>query len=385
MNARQVQDLLRKHSGIIFTGHEHSKGKSAVTDLVGKYTEYIEGMVLQDSGETGNSGFNMVFIDIQNRKEEIINYRFKNSRYEPEDSTNIQLVNMNGIILESVMLADDIYNFINDPGITIQSRYVDDIRLADIFVYPDVVSLKLNKINYKSEKIFSSEKLLDIEEEPCKILLQGGEKYGKTTFCKIAYTYYLSHKKIPVLINGPFISTSSEEDIVKIVLKHYLQQYREKKSEDFNQIDRKDIYLIIDDYDKCRLNTKHKGILLSIITSVFPNVIITVGDLFKVEEIVYDKDKTLIVLDQYKQYRMLSFGNVLRSELINKWNMMGREAEIEDEELVRLNEVAIRLINSVIGKNLVPSYPVFILTLLQSIEAGTPHDLKTSSQGYYYN
>ena len=385
MNARQVQDLLRKHSGIIFTGHEHIKGKSAVSDLKGKYTEYIEGMILQDGGDPKNSGFNLVFIDIQNCGEEIINYKFKNSRYETEETVNISLADMNGIIVESLTLHDEIYDFINDPGITIQSRFADNIRLADIFVYPDIVSLKLNKFNYKSEKIISSEKLLGIDETPCKTLLQGGEKYGKTTFCKIAFTFFLKNKKIPIYVNGSTITTSSEDEFVKIILKHYLQQYRDKKEDDFNQLDRKNIYLIIDDFDRCRLNTKYKGKLLSIITSIFINVIITVGDLFKIEEIIYDENKKLIALDQYKQYKMLSFGNVLRAELINKWNVLGREAELEEEELVKANDVAIRLINSVIGKNLVPSYPIFIITLLQSIEAGTPHDLKTSSQGHYYN
>jgi hypothetical protein len=38
----------------------------------------------------------------------------------------------------------------------------------------------------------------------------------------------------------------------------------------------------------------------------------------------------------------------------------------------------------IIGKNFVPSYPIFILIILQASETGNPHELQASSYGHYY-
>jgi hypothetical protein len=86
-------------------------------------------------------------------------------------------------------------------------------------------------------------------------------------------------------------------------------------------------------------------------------------------------------MSNFRQFQLLEFGHSLRSKLINKWVSLGREKTITEEECVRSHDIAKRIIDTIIGRNFVPSYPLFLLTILQSIEAGKPHDLKDSTYG----
>jgi hypothetical protein len=63
---------------------------------------------------------------------------------------------------------------------------------------------------------------------------------------------------------------------------------------------------------------------------------------------------------------------------------MAQASRIFWDERVRMNDKSTRIIDTIIGKNFVPSRPIFLLTILQSLELGTPHNLKESSYGYYY-
>ena len=69
-----------------------------------------------------------------------------------------------------------------------------------------------------------------------------------------------------------------------------------------------------------------------------------------------------------------------------KWYLLGRSLTHDESELQRQAFLAERLINELIGKNLTPSYPIYILFMLQQIEAQTPLETTsaTGSYGFLY-
>ena len=81
---------------------------------------------------------------------------------------------------------------------------------------------------------------------------------------------------------------------------------------------------------------------------------------------------------------MLLFGHEKRYELINKWNSLGKEETIPLKELQALNDYSQHHINAIIRKNVVPSKPIFILTLLQSLEFRKKHETSLTSYGHCY-
>jgi hypothetical protein len=72
--------------------------------------------------------------------------------------------------------------------------------------------------------------------------------------------------------------------------------------------------------------------------------------------------------------------------LIKRWESSIRNQDEDDlKSHVRRRDEAARTINTIIGKNYVPAHPLFILTILQTIESGNSATLKDSAYGHYYH
>lgn len=388
INSREFKTHIEKTSDIVLTGHEHIASKSIKDDLEGNYTEYIEGSVLQDPDNGENSEFNVVIIDLENENQKILNYKFggeiysliKDSgwfSYKKYKSTNKRVFGINTKFQE----------FLNDPGASFTHPRKSKLGLEDFFVYPDVRDLKVDKpkdMEVLNDRL-NSDILCKINESENRILLLGAEKSGKSSLCKILYKHYHDKNYVPIYIDGYRIKSISLEEFNKLVGQCCGEQYSDDVLEKFNQLENQRKLLIIDDFHKSRLNIKHRSSLLNNIKKYYRNIIITANDLFKIEEIMYEEEKEEGVFRDYQQFEVLELGHLLRSKLINKWNMLGQEEYIEESELVRNNDNTKQIIDIIIGKNFVPAYPIFLLTILQTIEAGIPHRLEESAYGYYYD
>jgi predicted MPP superfamily phosphohydrolase len=383
VNAREVMDTLESNSSIIITGHDHINSEAIKHDLIGGVTEYIEGGVLQDKDNRYNSSFNVIIIDLDKFTQDILNYEYDASEnfYKQNKSKILTYNEMLGIVFRSNELSPHIFKFIEDPGALYYHRHKTEITLNDIYIFPDLKVIKLSKMSKGVDEIVSARSLLDVNN---KSIVLGQDKSGKTTLCKAFYSTLHQKGFIPILINGKDVSSHGLDDFIKVVAKSYVDQYLDVSAESYYQLNLNNVYLIIDDYDRCRLNTKYKALLITYICNKYINILITVSELFGYEEIAYDTCDA-DYRDSLSHYQIMPFGHILRAQLINKWNHIGRHYEIDEFELLKKNDEAKKIIDSVVGKNLVPAYPIFILIVLQSIESGKSHDLRSSSQGYYYN
>ena len=85
-------------------------------------------------------------------------------------------------------------------------------------------------------------------------------------------------------------------------------------------------------------------------------------------------------LRSFVQMRMLEFGFRLRFELVSKWFGLDEKKPRSEQQA----ELADKIIARVVGRGLVPSFPIYVLILLQSIEAGRAGELENSALGHYY-
>ena len=388
-NAREFASHIENTSDIVLTGHGHVPSKSIKDDLEGKLTEYVEGSVLQGEVEGEKSGFNVILVDLENEKQKVYQY-YWNGEYYSLIKEPVEWLSYKGPkrISKRIFEINDRFEKekLDDPGAQFRHPRKAELKLDDVFVFPHLRDLKAveDKSKHVLKDIRDSEILLGIRKDENKILLIGAEKSGKSALCKMLFKHYYKNGFIPVYVNGEELKSTSMEKFNKFVNQCFREQYSAVKAEEFDQLDNGKKLLIIDDFDKLRLNLKYRSVLLGRINEHYPNVIITGNDLFQIGEMVSEEKQKVSAIESYKQYAILQFGNVLRSRLINKWNILGREEYIEEDELIRKIDEAKKLIDSIIGKNLVPSYPIFLLTLLQAMEIGYPHNLEESSYGHYY-
>ncbi len=387
-NARKFFKKIESTSDIALTGHEHVASKSMNDNLEGNNFMYIEGGVLQETKNPNSSAFNLIMLDLAEEKIKAIEYIWKNNQYSANGNVEyISYKNKLGKFKNEFDFSEQHTDWLTSAGANFTHPNKDQIKLNDVFVYPNFRALPIenNGETVKQIDLFpNSEQIVTSLQQNFKILISGAENSGKTTLAKVFIRKIYDLELIPIFIDGAEIKYTGLDDFRKLLQKKFYAQYHEKLKERFETIAPEKIAVIIDDFDKIRLNIKYKYRLLDTLTNTFNNLIIIGNEVLVFEEIIDEGSLADETLSQYTHYEIAEYGHKLRYSLINQWNTLGSVETLSEEDRLRKNDRAQRIVNSIIGPNLIPAFPIFLLTILQTIEAGNPHDLKESSYGHYY-
>lgn len=377
----KLRSHLENTSDLILTGHHHISSQYVTDKLEGNVIEYLEGDILQDNSNSNVSRFNTILIDIDRTKRAITKFTWNGEIYRAYDKIEYEGKCFVGEEMKEFKIDNEFRNKINGAGAPYSHPRKSDLKLSDIFIYPFIRETTTNgelPIDVRSST------LSKIDQGENKILILGDDKSGKTALCRSLFLDYYNSGYVPILINGENLEHISIEYLDKLVTDTYSKQYTVESLDNFTQLENTKKIIIVDNFDKSKLNPTNRRIFLLNIGSYYPNVIITASTIFEIEDLTSQDEEYTNVLVDYKQYLILQFGHLLRYELIDKWNRIGIDEYISDDTVIRKNDEANNLIKAIIGKNLIPSYPIFLLTLLQTIETGKPHDLAESSYGHYY-
>lgn len=261
---------------------------------------------------------------------------------------------------------------LNDTQVVFRHKYKEQLFLDDIYIYPDLKNIKQEFDEI--EKTLNSKELADHNGSFKKILILGGEQSGKTSLAKMLFKAYYSKGYIPLLCDGREIKTV---EIEKIFRKLMSEQYSNLTPEKYLS-EKQDKILIIDDFDKLRINTRYQKQCLENAIKFVDRLILLSDSAIKYNE------EQLLELSDYSQYEILPFGYLRQGELIEKWNSLGRVETIDIKELHNSNDYITHHVNSIIRKNLLPRKPIYILTIIQLLDTVTPTDYSLTSYGHCY-
>ncbi|MDD2657303.1 MAG: metallophosphoesterase [Candidatus Pacebacteria bacterium] len=384
-NIRLFKELINSTSNIVLTGHEHTHSAKKESHLTSQdHIQYIEAGVLQNNKDENNSSFNLIKIDIDERKQDVFEFKWKKGLYEKENEyVDIQLP----FKKKSIYQLKETYRYqINEMTLKITHPNKNKITLEDIYIYPylNIISTSHKEKNLFTE--FNSEKFKNINEIGHTIIY-GAETSGKTSLARTLQLKYKRDGLIPIIINGKDIKSNNiySDTIKDMIKKSFKIQYvlETNTMSKFEQADKKDVILIIDDFNDCNLNSENKAKFISTLGSInYKNILVFANDSLLFEGTT-EGELAKSLLD-YKHYKILEFGHKLRDKLIKKWILMGDNGSIEHNDLIHQIREKANTINTTIGYNIVPSYPVYLLTLLQAMEANESHSLSKSAYGHYY-
>ncbi|MGA2959020.1 MAG: metallophosphoesterase [Thermodesulfobacteriota bacterium] len=395
LNMRQFAKHIENTSDLVLTGHEHISSKFLKTDLEGAYVVIVEGSILQypssllPKTKSHPLGFNIICFDLKDPRYRIHNFHWKRDYFSCINNPLWKPLTRSLSLKKSEFrISDSFSQYLNDAdaGYT-HPNVKDEIYLDDLFVFPNLRDLEFKKKGNKDilSDIIDSQKLLDVGGDGSKMLLIGGEKTGKTALCKSLFRRYFGEGIVPVKIDGSEIKTHLRDDFEDLLYSSFSEQYSPESYEKFTQLENSKKVIIIDDFHHSRLNLKYKALFLFEINSLYVNILITVNELFRFQELFVDEEKNRQALESYHKYSIMKFGNLLRSKLVEKWNLLGDQTLMDETALSEKNEQAIRVIDAIIGRNLVPSYPFYLLLILQALESAKPHALRESAFAYYYD
>ena len=268
--------------------------------------------------------------------------------------------------LPEVAPAGDFKEWLEDTEIELRHRRVEKVRLSNIFVWPDLKVLDEDAQQY-SHSISSRESLSD---EAC-VLIFGSEQSGKTSLAKAFVKDLIRRGYFPIYINGDEIKKAEMDSLLE-------KRFNEQYPGGIGSSSPKNKVLIIDDFSKTKLNKKYQNIALSRAKALVEKVVLIDTESFQYVAREIDE------LDDFRYFEILGFGNAKRTELIERWVSLGVVEEIDEQELyAQVDDFKMRVEGLARG-NMLPSKPIYLLTILQMFESVTPQKVELTSYGHCY-
>ena len=366
------ENHLLHSSNIVLCGHEHLTQTKKISSLNEKDGfVYIEGAALKNEKQ---SSFTFITIDTKNLNGNYQTYNLSNDQYKEERSEDFILNNDR----TDIDINDEFHNKITNIVIPIKHPRIDKLTLPDLFVYPD-----LEPIGQTDD--FMSRDYIDSKEIPKlkykSIIIEGEEQSGKTSLLYTYFSQLYAEGFYPLYVKGRDLKTHKIKNIIRNSLKEqYKRSFNETKYISLPSTKR---ILLIDDLDQCPLIGNTKENLINNLSNEFSKIIIT---LYTDNEIQYlTKNDTLFKDANF--FRITPLGYCKRNTLIEKWVRLGIDTNIVDSSSIsdQINKT-FDIITNLLGEQLVPSYPIFILSLLQTYNNNSQSfNLQETTYAYCYH
>ena len=151
--------------------------------------------------------------------------------------------------------------------------------------------------------------------------------------------------------------------------------------EKYDQYDKERKILLIDNFDECQLNDANKKKVIDLFIDRFGKVIITTKENENVSSSYYlmEKKDTLMA-------RIKPLGHVKRNELVKRFftTYDVNASTLQKQALLERVKAGFDMVENFLGKEYMPSYPIYILSILLSNTKMQGNSLEQTSYGYCY-
>lgn len=384
-NAKILRTHVERTSDIVLTGHEHIQKRRIQFNDTGEVNEYIEGGVLQESGESSISSFNVLIVNTNMEQQKFIRYVWNGNIYQPHGPGSVwESYQVNRLREDNRFTINDSFqSYLQDLGVRLEHPKKGVLNLADVFVYPDLREVS-DRIGEVSQKEIRGEELFNECQED-SLLILGVEQSGKSSLAKTLFREYHKRGYVPLFIDGAsFHITKLDHLIDQQFIELFGGQYSTDSIEYYKQLDRDKRVVVIDNFHSLRFRRKEEEKLLDILERFAGKLVFFANDLVQQVNKIVEGGIIIGRRQKYRQFRILPFGHVRRNALVEQWCLLSHDQR-QDEESLAKNVITIeRVIDTVIGKNFIPAYPVFLLAMLQAQEGSTPFNTSAGTYGYFY-
>jgi hypothetical protein len=378
---RHFQAVVRNESHIVFTGHEHFQNSGEISDSHSSPSVFVEGGVLFESSRPNHSSFNLVIVDLKAEQYRSVFIEWTGKTYAPDAASDEvgSLRTLPSIAAPHFKLRPEFEATLVDAGANFSHANKKKLVLDDIFVWPDLLDLE-DRALIKRQLVGS------FFEDPANvghgILIRGDEKTGKSTLLRQYFRSFFKRGFLPLYVRAQWITSVHQTDPLKLVKTTLDRQYERDDHESWLQESRSLKVLLLDDVDLSSLSPAALSIALDGLAKFFFAVIVTARDTTAATDLLsIEKVDALLSLQQFE---LREFGHKKRFELVCKWVEVGNGIDESSERWMVTIDKLEKDLTAAVGKQLVPSVPIFLLTLLQSVESGRTADLKNSAFGHYY-
>ncbi|AQT67240.1 hypothetical protein STSP2_00383 [Anaerohalosphaera lusitana] len=269
----------------------------------------------------------------------------------------------------NISLTSEFASFLQDTELLAKAHSnKQHVTLDDIYVCPNLVAYDDLK---DCETIQSPQMIVDNFHEHLRLCMSGASQSGKTSLCKYLFKSLRDRGLVPVYIrdrHGQY-KGKIQNKITEALKKQY--------NCDVKDIDTEKLIPILDDFHFAKDKEKHINDLAQ-----YKNCIVTVDDICNLNF----ADESL--LQAFSLFNIKEFNASQRDTLIKKWMYLS-EAPQKDNDIYQDLDHKTELVNTTLGKaigrGIMPAYPFFILSIINTYETfARPLNQEITSQGYCY-
>lgn len=375
-NAYQnLRKRLRRACTAVLSGHEHLGNTGKIDEQLSGTSLFFEAAALQPDEKDAVAGFSVHIFDMDSKEVESHAYAIgvaevaslgaptRHSWKERQLGDTPEL--------SPVFLAK-----LNDAGGNFSHTAKERLTLDDVFVWPDVRDWDRQAVNKQGAK--SALTLAPRLGQGAHVLVYGDDKAGKSTMLYGFFRELFVKGYFPVYISSHATSLKSKEDPERRITRAIDEQYANPQA--VHRAPREKRVILIDDVDRLKSGLHTLPLLLEYAERHFSGICLTASVGFEVANLA--SKEAMALLGPFENHDMLPFGLKLRHQLIRKWCQLSQVPTVIELDR-RVDEVE-SIVNSVIGKRLVPEYPLYLLILLQSCEQHRHGEIQNSGLSFYY-
>lgn len=372
----ELRKRLRRSCTAVLSGHEHQSNVGKIEEQLSGTSLFFESAALHPHENNVEAGFSVHMFDLTNKVVFTQPFKLEGAKVLKSGPQLTHDWTDESLVHGALDLTQQFASTLNDAGGNFTHAAKERLKLDDVFVWPDVRVWE-NDSGGK-HRVQSSSDLVSQLEGGKKLILYGDEKSGKTTLLYWYYRELLAHGYAPVFVSASDLNLKSSSDAEKRINRAIAAQY--KNSAQIEIFPKHRRILLIDDMERIKSGLHTLPGLIEYADLHFAAVCATAASSFEVTNLT--SREVGATLAPFNSFDLLRFGLKLRHQLIKKWcsiSVVQTKTELDS----RVDDVE-GIVNSVIGKRLVPEYPLYLLILLQSCEQHRHGEIQNSGLSFYY-
>lgn len=356
-NKKIFEKHIEETSNVLMCGHEHQREEKIISDLNNRdKILYLESNSMQQ-GE--NQSFNVLVFSDEDDAMSIKPYEIvinRNGTFKNIEKETLPII----FKRHSLSFTESYNKFLSSLDAPITHPVKKNLTLDDIFVYPDLEPLS-SLDNKRMYTYIDSSSLLIKCSLGQIVFLEGEAQSGKTSLLKMLVRQCYQEGVYPLFVNGDDFKIKNMNGVLR---EAYTKQYVSMHYDKYLELDKVKRCIFIDNIDRSVLNQEGIKESLKKLLENFAFIVATSTADNSVIGLLQKSRKD----DSIKHYLIHQLGHLKRNQLIEKWLLLGVDKYSMDYNLLldRAKLIMEQFAN-MLGKQLLPSNPIFLLIILQEM------------------
>lgn len=384
-DAENWKDYYKTYSDIVLVGHDHTAEYVYKENYNAASNYFIKGNQLYSSGNSEQSGFNILKIDLCANIQNFFSYKWNGSIYENIIDTKGIPFNRNRFYKSGIELKKTVKDFLENMDMDLFSRYKDTLYLSDIFAYP---TLRGEALTNKKSIVHYREKdtIMKAIWEKKFILILGEKEFGKTALLKKLYREFYDANKIPVWIDVSKINSADGEILNDKMKGFYNDEYDNVSAEEILQMDSENKVCIVDNFDEISLSDKSIKKVLQYLTDKFGVVILSSTPTKRMVNFLKNIEANKYIEEEFFELQICELRAYGKRQLVNKWLLLSdSEQDIDSIQFDNLRKEKLFQVESVMKNGFFHRTPLEFLLVLSYLENTTSMNVDYSRYSYIYD